>query len=125
MITLEQIIEAVLTETGVDITKDNSRSGAVVDAKRIYGHLACRYTPKSLNRIGKPIKRCHAMILHYKNTCSDFLETDKRLRNSYENIEKEINNKYKKKVFSREEVNYLIRRLKNRSIEKLSQDVLA
>lgn len=74
---LQNILESVQKETGVDLIRNKSRKRHIVDAKRIYGYIARSVTRYSLNEIAMFINKDHATILHYVRTAGDFIATDK------------------------------------------------
>jgi chromosomal replication initiation ATPase DnaA len=80
---LEKIANVVSEITGIDIIQENSRKREVVDAKRIYGHLARKLTVFSDEQIGELIGKDRCTIIHYRRTSEGLLESDKEYHNAY------------------------------------------
>lgn len=74
---LKKIAEIVFEVTGINVRKETSRRRDIVDAKRIYGHIARELTVFNTKEIGFFISRDHATIIHYVKTSLALIENNK------------------------------------------------
>jgi len=112
--TLESITEAIKNVTNIDILKEKSRHRDVVDARKMFGHIAKNHTLLTYQAIGDYIRKNHATIMHYNKEAKILCETDKTFKRKFDRVLK-ILKKGKKQNFTREEVIELVQYLKLRN----------
>jgi len=90
--TLVSILRGISSITGIPESEiiGRNRVQELVDARRIYCHLARKHTDKTLYSIGRLIKRDHSTVLYYDNTAQNLIKTDKDFRELASFIEREI-----------------------------------
>ena len=112
--TLESITVAIKYVTHIDIRNEKSRHRDVVDARKMFGHIAYNYTMMTFDKIGSYINKNHATVMHYNKEAKVLCETDKTFKRKFDLV-LNILKKDKKQNFSRDEVIELVRYLKLRN----------
>lgn len=75
----------------MEIIHSKSKKQEISQARQIAMYLSRKYTDKSYSNIGELIgKRDHATVLHACKTVGNWIETDKKLRSSIQEIEQLI-----------------------------------
>jgi len=95
-ISIELIEEEVCRyfEIEHDLIQSKSKKQEISQARQIAMYLSRKYTDKSYSTIGELIgKRDHATVLHACKTVGNWMETDKHLKASVEEIEKQLQSK--------------------------------
>lgn len=74
-----------------ELIQTRSKKQEVAHARQIAMYLSKKYTDSSYARIGELLgKRNHATVIHACKTVNDWIETDKRLRDDIQLIEKKL-----------------------------------
>ena len=80
-----------VTEDTLNVKIDTKTSARPnVDARRVFTLLAFKKYNSKLHQIAILLSRDHAMAIHYRNTGSDLLKTDKAFRTKYSRVESNL-----------------------------------
>ena len=86
---LHEIITIIKDVTGVDLIENKSRKREVVDARKIYCHLAKQLNIYSLKEIGEPLGLEHATVIYHIKECNNLIKTDPMFYQTSDKIEQE------------------------------------
>lgn len=88
-IQLESIIEKIKKITGINLLNNKSSVSQVVDARKIYCHIA-RKNGYIVRVIAEKIDFSKSNVIHLIGKCEDMIFTDLKFRNTYNKIIKEL-----------------------------------
>ena len=98
MVSLENVMEAVVSVTGVPAEKvfGKDRMREVASARHMFCYMARKYTNASLGNVGKFLGRDHTTAINSVKVCNDMLDTKEEFFvNTIGDIDMYIRNRHK------------------------------